>query len=171
MRTFEFTKIVGIEQIEFGTNVIIDDFVLIYARKMIKIGNHVHIACFASITGGGMVDIGDFSAISQGCRILTGTDDFKEWGFGNSTVAEEYRNVKRAPIKIGRFCIIGANSVVLPGVTIGEGATVGACSVVTKDLQPWGVYIGNRRIKDRDREAVLKTYERYLSSLNEGGGR
>jgi galactoside O-acetyltransferase len=137
--------------------------VLISARNRIKIGNHVHIACFASITGGETVEIGDFSAISQGCRILTGSDDFKEWGFGNSTIPEEYRNTKRAPITIGRFCVIGANSVVLPGVTIGEGATVGACSVVTRDLDPWGVYIGNRRINERNRSAVLKTYERYLS--------
>jgi galactoside O-acetyltransferase len=171
VKTFEFTKIIGSENIEFGHDVIIDDFVLIYARTRMTIGNHVHIACFTSITGGEAVEIGDFSAVSQGCRIMTGTDDFKDWGFGNSTVPEEYRNTKRAPVKIGRFCIIGANSVVLPGVTIGEGATVGACSVVTKDLQPWGVYIGNRHIKDRNKEAVLGTYERYLSEQKERGQR
>lgn len=163
VRTFEHTKIIGIEHIAFGTDIIIDDFVLISAKNRITIGNHVHIACFASITGGETIEIGDFSAVSQGCRILTGSDDFKDWGFGNSTVPEEYRNTKRAPIRIGRFCIIGANSVVLPGVTIGEGATVGACSVVTRDLEPWGVHIGNRRVNERNRSAVLGTYERYLS--------
>jgi galactoside O-acetyltransferase len=167
VRTFEFTKIIGMEHIVFGHDIIIDDFVLIHARTKMTIGNHVHIACFASITGGETVEIGDFSAISQGCRILTGSDDFKEWGFGNSTLPEEYRNTKRAPIRIGRFCIIGANSVVLPGVTIGEGTTVGACSVVTRDLDPWGVYIGNRRVNDRNRDAVLKTYGRYLSDKKE----
>ena len=171
VKTFEFTKIIGIENIEFGTDVIIDDFTLIYARNRIRIGSHVHIACFASITGGEVVEIGDFSAVSQGCRILTGTDDFKDWGFGNSTVPAEYRNAKRAPVKIGRFCVIGANSVVLPGVTIGEGATVGACSVVTRNLDPWGVYIGNKRIKERNKEAVFKTYERFLSDEKERGTR
>ncbi len=171
VKTFEYTKIIGVDNIEFGANIIIDDFVFIHANNKIKIGNNVHIACFASITGGAEVEIGDFSAISQGCRILTGTDDFKDWGFGNSTIPEEYRNTKRAPVKIGRFCIIGANSVVLPGVAIGEGATVGACSVVTRDLEPWGVYIGNRRIEERNREAVLKNYERYLSDQRERGQR
>ena len=39
---FEETKIVGIENIEFGQNIIIDDFVFIYAKKKIKIGNNVH---------------------------------------------------------------------------------------------------------------------------------
>jgi len=161
VKTFEYTKIIGIEHIVFGRNVIIDDFVLIYAKNKIIIGNNVHIGCFASITGGELCEIGDFSAISQGCRILTGTDDFKDWGFGNSTIPEKYRNTKRAPIRIGRFCIIGANSVVLPGITIGEGTTVGAGSVVTRDLEPWGVYVGNKRINERNREAVLKNYEQY----------
>ena len=164
--TFEYTKIVGIENIEFGTNVIIDDFVLIHAKNTIKIGNNVHIACFVSITGGAELEIADFAAISQGCRILTATDDFKNWGFGNSTLDERYRNVKRAPIFIGKFCIVGANSVVLPGVRIGEGATVGACSVVTRDLQPWGVYISNKKIGERDREGVMKTYAKYLEEQN-----
>ena len=162
VKTFEFTKIIGIENIEFGKNIIIDDFTLIYATKSMKIGNYVHIASFASITGGAELILEDFVAISQGCRILTGTDDFVDWGFGNSTINEKYRNTKREPIKIGKYCIIGANSVILPGVTIGEGATVGANSVVTKDLKPWGVYIGNKRIKNRNKEGVLKNYRRFL---------
>ena len=102
VKTFEYTKIIGLENIEFGKNIIIDDLVLIYAKKRIKIGNHVHIACFSSITGGEEFVIEDFSAISQGCRILTGTDDFKDWGFGNSTIEEKYRNVTRASIYIGK---------------------------------------------------------------------
>lgn len=162
VKTFEFTKIIGLDKIKFGHDVIVDDFTLIYATEKMAIGNYVHIACFSSITGGAEVEIGDFSAVSQGVRILTGTDDFKEWGFGNSTIEAKYRNAKRAPIKIGRFCIIGANSVVLPGVTIGEGATVGANSVVTRDLEPWGVYIGNKRVKERDKEGVLKNYAKFL---------
>jgi len=162
VKSFEFTKIVGLKNIEFGENIIIDDFTLIYATAPIKIGNYVHIASFTSITGGAELLIEDFVAISQGCRILTGTDDFVDWGFGNSTINEKYRNVKRKPIKIGKFCIIGANSVVLPGVSIGEGATVGAGSVVTKDLNPWGVYLDNNKLKDRDKEGVLKNYNKFL---------
>lgn len=162
VKTFEFTKIMGIENIEFGKNIIIDDFTLIYATAPMKIGSYVHIANFTSITGGAELIIGDFVAISQGCRILTGTDDFVDWGFGNSTIDEKYRNTKRKPVKIGKFCIIGANTVILPGVTIGEGATVGAGSVVTKDLKPWGVYISNEKIKERNKVDALKTYNTFL---------
>jgi acetyltransferase-like isoleucine patch superfamily enzyme len=169
VKTFEFTKILGIENITFGKNIILDDFSLIYATAPMKIGNYVHIACFASITGGAELIIEDFVAVSQGCRILTGTDDFVDWGFGNSTIDEKYRNTKREPVKIGKYCIIGANSVVLPGVTIGEGATVGAGSVVTKDLKPWGVYIGNKRIKDRNKVGVLENYKKFLKGETDEG--
>jgi len=162
VKTFEFTKIIGIENIEFGENIIIDDFVLIYAKEKIIIGNHVHIANFSSITGGNELNIGDFSAISQGCRVLTATDDFKKWGFGNSTIKNKFRNVKSAPISIGKFCIVGANSVLLPGVNIGEGSTIGANSVITKDLAPWGIYIGNRKVGERNKKEVLDNYELFL---------
>lgn len=169
VKSFEFTKVVGLENIDFGRNVIIDDFTLIYATAPMKIGNYVHIASFTSITGGAELFIGDFVAVSQGCRILTGTDDFVDWGFGNSTIGEKYRNVKRKSVEIGKFCIIGANSVVLPGVTIGEGATVGAGSVVTKDLEPWTVYIGNKKVKDRNKVGVLENYNRFLKEQQKDG--
>ena len=167
VRTHEYTKIVGVENIKFGHDVIIDDFVFVYATTPMKFGDYVHIASFSSIIGGAELLVEDCVAISHGARILTGTDDFKDWGFGNSTVPTRYRNVTRKPIHIGRFCIVGANSVVLPGVTIGEGAMVGANSVVTRDLLPWGVYIGNKRISERSREAVLTNYQQFLQEYSE----
>lgn len=158
---YDGAKLIGVENIRFGSPVLIDDFTLIVARDEIVIGNYVHLACFSSITGGERVQIGNYSAVSQGARLLTGTDDFIHGGFGNSTVPAEYRNALRAPISIGKFCIVGANAVVLPGVTIGEGSVVGANSVVTRDLEPWGVYIGNRRYRERDRTAVLDGVQRF----------
>jgi galactoside O-acetyltransferase len=162
---YESARILGRENIVFGDPVLIDDFVLVVARDPIIFGDYVHLACFSSITGGQRVELGDFVALSQGARILTGTDDFTGWGFGNSTVDAEFRNATRAPVTVGRFCVIGANAVVLPGVTIGEGAVVGAGSVVTRDLDPWGVYVGNRRLRDRDRAGVLRTHARFEERL------
>lgn len=164
VKMFEYTKIIGLENIDFGKNIIIDDFVFIYAKENIKIGNYVHIALHSSITGGEKLIIEDYSAISQGVRILTATDDFKNWGFGNSTIANSFRNINSGLIKISRFSIVGANSVVLPNVVIGEGAMVGANSVVTKDLQPWGIYVGNKKVGERNKEEVLKNYEKFLAT-------
>lgn len=162
VKTFEYTKILGIDNIQFGTNIVIDDFVFIYAKNLIKIGSYVHIASFTSITGGESFTMEDFSGLSSGVRIFTGSEDFQEWGFGNPTIDEKYRNTKRAPIHIGKFCVVGANSVILPGVCIGEGATVGAGSVVTKNLEPWGIYIGNRKVGERDKDGVLENYQNFL---------
>jgi len=164
VQTFEYTKIIGIENIEFGKYIIIDDFVLIYAKDKIKIGNYVHIASYSSISGGGEFIMDDFSGLASGCRIITGSDDFKERGFGNPTIANEFRNIKSGKVKLGKFAIIGANSVILPNVTIGEGATVSANSLVTKDLEPWGIYIGNKKVGTRNKEEVLKNYENFLAT-------
>lgn len=164
VKTFEYTKIIGIENIIFGKNIIIDDFAFIYAKGKIKLGDYVHIGIHASITGGDELIVGNFCAISQGVKILTATDDFKDWGFGNSTIDDQFRNVKSLPIHIGDFSIIGANSVVLPGVKIGVGAMVGANSTITKDLEPWGIYVGNKKVGMRNKDGVLKNYEKFLST-------
>lgn len=62
-----------------------------------------------------------------------------------------------APVHIGKSCWIGAGAVILPGVTVGDGSVIGAGSVVTKDIPPNVVAVGNpcrvlREIGERDRE-------------------
>lgn len=47
------------------------------------------------------------------------------------------------PIRIGEDCWIGGNTIVCPGVTIGDGVTIGAGSVVTKDVESYVVVVGN----------------------------
>jgi len=171
VKTFEFTKIIGIENIEFDYNIIIDDFVLIYAKDKIKIGNFVHIASFTSISGGGELIMEDYSTISSGCRIVTGTDDFIGAGFGNSTINNDFRNLTIAKVTLKKFSIIGGNSVILPGVTIGEGVSVGAGSVITKDLEPWGIYIGNKRVGERNKKEIMKSFSQFeaLSESEKSG--
>jgi len=164
VKTFEYTKIIGLENIEFGENIIIDDFVLIYAKEKIKIGSFVHIASFSSVSGGGKFIMEDFSGLASGCRIITGSDDFKDWGFGNPTIANQFRNLKVGEVKVEKFAIIGTNSTVLPNVTIGEGVAVAANSLITKDLEPWGIYVGNKKVGMRNREEVLKNYEKFLTT-------
>lgn len=161
VKTFEYTKIIGLENIEFGKYIIIDDFVLIYAKEKIKIGNFVHIASFSSISGGGELIMEDFSGLASGCRVVTGSDDFKDWGFGNPTINNQFRNSKVGKVKIEKFAIIGTNSTILPNVTIGEGVAVAANSLITKDLEPWGIYVGNKRIGWRNREEVLKNFNKF----------
>ena len=69
---------------------------------------------------------------------------------------KKYLNVISKPVLIGRHVIIGSGSVVLPGVKIGMGTSVGALSLVVKSLEEWGVYLGApaKRIKARKKDLL-----------------
>jgi acetyltransferase-like isoleucine patch superfamily enzyme len=164
IKIFKPSVILGFDNIEWGRNIMIDHYVTIDARKQkVRFGNYIHIPIYSSITGGGGFEMGNFSTLSHGVRIITSSDDFTGHGFGNPTIPLRFRNVKSAPVIIGDFCVIGAESVILPGVKIAEGATVGANSTITKSLSPWEIYVGvNKRIGNRDKSGVLSTYKKFL---------
>jgi galactoside O-acetyltransferase len=148
----------------------IDDFAFINAGRRCTIGRFVHIASFVSIIGGGEFSIGDFSGFSAGCRVITGTDDYTGPYLTNPTVPHEFTNYRISHVRIGEHVIVGTNSVIFPGVTIGDGVAVAACASVRKDLEPWGVYAGEplRRIAERDRVAILDRRRLLFEKL--GGG-
>ncbi len=85
--------------------------------------------------------IGDHVTVSQYAFLCTAGHD----------ISTRNMRLVTAPIKIGSGAWICANAFVAPGVTIGEGAVVAACGVVTKDVSPWVVVGGNPAsfIKDR----------------------
>lgn len=139
---YPMAKIVKPEVIEIGQNCMIDDFTFIYGGMGIKIGRYVHIASFVSIVGGGELGIGDYADIAAGARILTGTDRYYEGARMSTALPLEQRNVIRSKVLIGKDAFVGTNTVVHPGVTMGEGAVVGSCSLVLEDCEPWTIYAG-----------------------------
>jgi acetyltransferase-like isoleucine patch superfamily enzyme len=166
-------KIVSPHAITVGDSVIIDDFVFLMGGERTRIGSFVHIASFTSVTGGGEFVMEDFSGLSGGIRIYTGNEDYSGNCLTNPAVPPPYRVPIRSFVRIGKHAIIGANTVILPGVTVGEGAVVGANSLVRKNCDPWTVYAGNpaRSIKTRPAERIrelesLLRAERYDSEGN-----
>lgn len=135
-------KLVKLEAIEIGDHSMIDDFSFINGGEGVKIGRYVHIASFVSIIGGGVLEVGDYADVAAGARILTATDTYHEGARMSTALPEEQRNVKRSFVRICKDAFVGTNSVVHPGVTIGEGAVVGSCSLVLADCEPWIVYAG-----------------------------
>ncbi|TGS08556.1 acyltransferase, partial [Mesorhizobium sp. M4B.F.Ca.ET.190.01.1.1] len=93
------------------------------------------------------------------------SDDYSGAALTNPTVPREYLNMKIAPVRLGRHVIVGSGSVILPGCVLGEGVSVGAMSLVTKNLEPWGVYFGSpaKRLKARSRE-ILQLEEQLKRS-------
>jgi acetyltransferase-like isoleucine patch superfamily enzyme len=162
---YPLAKIVGRRAISIGSHVIIDDFVFIGAHRELVIGNYVHIASHTSITGGGRCVLGDFCNLSSGVRIFTGTDDFLGGSLTGPTIPPEFRKVERGEVVLESHVIVGANTIILPNLRIGEGAAIAAGSIVTRDVASWGVYAGApaRRVKPRPRETILSMEEQLYA--------
>ena len=112
---------------------------------MRKMGCHVGKGCFigdnVKIDTGhaDMITLEDGVSVAGGTRLLCHQRDFSEYFVGSDYNKLRY-SIK--PIVLKKGCLIGMESFVLPGVTVGEGAIVGAGSLVTKDIPAWTVATG-----------------------------
>ncbi len=156
-------SIYNADQIEIGDNSRIDDFCVVSGN--IKIGRNVHIAPFCLIAGGekGIV-MSDFSGIAYQVQVFTQSDDYSGRTLTNPTIPKLYKKEKKEKVFIGKHVIIGAGSIIFPGVILEEGCSVGAMTLVNKSTDPWGIYVGNpaRRIKDRYKD-LLELEQKFLN--------
>ena len=114
----------------------------ILMRKMgCKVGKGCFIGDYVRIDTGhaDMITLEDSVSIASGTRLLCHQRDFSDYCVGDDYMKLGYI-VK--PIILKKGCLIGMESFVMPGVTIGEGAVVGAGSLVTKDVPAWTVATG-----------------------------
>lgn len=152
------------DQLSIGDNSRIDDFCVISGK--VTLGRNVHIAIFSNVASGESgVTMEDFSGLAYGCQVFTQSDDYSGKTLTNPTVPSVYKTETKSPSHIGRHVIIGTNSIVLPGVNLAEGCSVGAMTMVTKSTEAWGIYFGipAKRIKNRSRD-LLDLEAEYLAS-------
>jgi len=141
-------SIYNAEDIEIGSDVRIDDFCILSGP--IKIGSNVHIAAGVYLYGsGGGIEIKDFAQIGAKSTLHSASDDFSGAYLVGPT--NQNTNVKKSLIVLEKYAVLGANCVVLPGVTIGKNTAVGAMSLVNKSLAENGIYGGSpaRFLKER----------------------
>lgn len=164
VKIFPNALLINSSNISLGNNVKIDDFVYFNGGEETIIGDYVHITSFSYISGGGKLIMEDFSGISAGVKLFTGTDDFNGGSLTNPTIPPKYRNPIRSFIHIKKHAVVSTNSVILPGVTIGEGTIIGAGSVVTKDCDDWCIYAGSpaTKIKIRPNSDKILELEKIL---------
>ena len=86
-----------------------------------------------------MIYIDDYAHITSGCRLLCHQRDLKNYRVGDNAALCGYR---KGEIHIGKGVMVGMESTIMPGVTIGDGAIVGAGSLVVKDIPAWTVAMG-----------------------------
>lgn len=151
--------IIGSSNISIGDNVRIDGYCSIIAAGTgyVQLGSYIHIGGYSMLSAGDGIIMNDFSGISQGVKIYSRTDDYSGKYLTNPTVPEKFTSITRGEVVLEKHVIIGSGSVVLPRVTIGEGSSVGALSLVSKNLEAWGIYFGlpAKRLKGRSKD-VLK---------------
>lgn len=144
--------------ISIGNHVTIDTG--FYCTVEAEIGDYIHIAPYVTVIGGatGMLRMGHFSSIAAGSRIICASDEHLGYGFPGPTIPPQYHDkVKTAPVVFKMCANVGTNVVILPGVTLGEGSVVGACSLVTRDTEPWTIYVGTpaKPVKPRPKERMV----------------
>jgi len=165
------TSLYAPERLHVGNHVRIDDFVVITCGQdqHVRIGDHVHVAAHAALFGDGGIVLEDFVGVSGRTSIYSATDDYGGDVLTNPTVPPHLKRVIRGRVLLCRHVVVGAGSVILPGVTVGEGSATGAMTLVNGDLDPWGIYVGVPARLLRPRSRGLLACEAELDALEAGG--
>ena len=151
------------ELVSIGDNCIIDDFT--YISSSLDLKDNVHISSGTTIIGGrnSAVSFDQFSTTAPNVVLSAGSDDYND-GIATPMVPLDFKaGVVIGKIIIGRHCIIGSGSVVLPNVIFYDGACLGALSLAKKDLDAWSLYAGipAKKIKDRNKENILELERKF----------
>jgi maltose O-acetyltransferase len=120
-----------------GQNVSLYMPVCIEGAENVEVGNNVGIAAFVHMWGGGGIKIGNGVMIGAHTAITSeGHDHTKECMYGTLT---------QNPVVIEDSAVIGTHCIILPGVTIGKGAVVGAGSVITMNVEAHTIVVTGRK--------------------------
>lgn len=141
------------ETIEIGDNVRIDDFCILSGK--IILGSNIHISTYVALYGAMGIELEDYCGISPRCTVYSAMDDFSGDYLIGPIHPQGTTHVTGGKVLIKKFSQIGTHSVVFPNLIIGEGVVVGACSLVTKSLDDWGIYFGQPSVFHKKRTKNL----------------
>lgn len=143
------------EDISIGDNVRIDDFCILSGN--IQIGSYVHVSAFCAFYGKNGIILKDYSGTSPRVTIFSATDDFSGNYMIGPMVPKHVTNVTGGLVVLGKYVQIGSGSIVMPNITINEGAVVGALSFVKDNLESWTINAGipTTMLKKRSKNVVF----------------
>jgi acetyltransferase-like isoleucine patch superfamily enzyme len=139
----------GNSEIDIGDNVRIDDFCILSGK--IKLGSNIHIGAYCALYGKFGITMEDCTGLSPRCTIFSASDDFSGKYLISPMNPPECCNVTGGGVILERFVQIGAGTIIMPDLIIGEGSAIGAMSFVKYSVLPWEICAGNplRFIKKR----------------------
>ena len=154
------------ERISIGDNVRIDDFCVL--SNNITLGNNIHMTIYSCLlsSSNAFIEMQDFSGIGFRGMVFTETDDYSGLAMTNPTIPSKFRNCKEKSVTIGKHCVFGAGSIVMPGANIAEGTAIGIMSVIAHATKPWTIYFGNpaRAMGYREKD-LLRLEEEFLKEM------
>ena len=153
------------QNIHIGSNVRVDAGCILSAGVGIRIGNRVHIGAATHVfAGGAQVIVDDFCGVSSRVSLFTSNDDYSSGYMTNPMVPLHYRKLRTGAIVLARHVVIGCGSIIMPGVELGFGASVGAMSFVNKTVPPLAIVSGNpaRLIGRRDGDRLSSLEEKLM---------
>ena len=163
VKIYPTAKIVHPENVSLGDHTRLCDFVFIHPEfGEIEIGRYCDFEPYSLIWGAGKLKVGDFVNFGPGMKIMGNMYDYREGDISVGTVEQTHKGIIHGDLVIEDHVYFGTDVTVLANVhRIGEGAFVGAQTLVNCDLDPWGVYVGSpaRKIGERPRGAVDKVKE------------
>jgi len=141
-----------------GSHNAIDNGVTISTELIM--GDYIHIAPYVVVIGGkkSKLILNDFSFVASGTKIVCGSEDYTGAGLVGPTIPEEYRKLTYSTVIFEKYAGCGVNCSIMPGVTLAEGSILGANSLLTKDTEPWTIYVGSpaKPVKIRDRGKIIE---------------
>jgi len=136
LRGFWYTRVLGL-RIGDGSSLLMGLHIEVRGRPRperpgIEIGRHTIINANCHLDGRGGLRIGDNVSVSRGVWILTDEHDINDPAFSEVL----------APVNIDDYAFVGSKAMILPGISVGRGAVIGAGAVVTKDVPPFAIVGG-----------------------------
>ena len=162
-------RIYGEKNISIGSNVRIDDFAILSAvNGYINIGSYVFIARNSHLSGFLGIEMHDFSSMAANTIIYSASDDYSGDYLTAQAIPQKYTAHIGGPVIIGKHVIIGSSSTIIGPCNIGEGCSIGAMTLVQKELPPWGIYVGVpcKRLKER-KKGLLEIEKQFLREQQE----
>lgn len=154
------------EKISIGDFSRIDDFCVISGN--LEIGKYCHITPMCLVAGGEPgIFLDDFVTLAYGVKVFSQSDDYSGESMTNSLIPKKFKKEIKKAVYLEKHVIVGAGSIIFPGVTVANGCSVGAMTLVRASTIPWGIYVGNpaRRIAER-KQQILELEEKFLREID-----
>ena len=165
IKVSKLARIYNPSNLTLHNNIRIDDFTILSGKGNIEIGNYIHIGPHCYISSYTNIKFLDYSGLASGGKLFGSSDDYSGKFLTGPTVPSKFLGTIYGDIILNKHVIIGAGSIILPKIILGEGTAVGSLSLVNKNTEEWKIYAGNPAKIIKNREKKCLEYEINIKKI------